>query len=1588
MSLSDLSGKLTQQARTIGKIILDQQTLSTSNLRLADDLDQLIRNALDLSVDQQLEIVIAPDAIPSPAPDATSMIAVGKTSLLGVSEATATIEFVVRQERLDFTLSVALNNWQFSTSFPACIGFPSDELALETPCFVFATYRAEQWTWNSRSIAIQEGLNFAALVRLDKALKPATDILAQLSSAPPAERPFVLVGPIDVDEGKRRKSPYPDLNLRAAIGDEQFKLEFLRVRNPFVELKTVKFFDEETVEYSPAIFLGLELEVANDIHADVRIELLKNSSMLGLSLSPDDLTRPLTLEHVVKLMAGQRFDAFVPEELRAALAAVAFKGFSASLNVARGIRFTSIHAILGSSGGWEIFDDFRIDGFDFTWSIIEPGRSNLMLGTFTTQFHFFPDLFKGAFEVEITTDLVITGRFKGSVRMNDLVNTVAAGAFQIPDEFVSLAFSDFYLSLDAKQRHYSLEATADASLQLVDDIAIGLNNVRFGIQALAVAQSAKPDYRGAIAGILKLGTFEVYVSAQYQGSGQGWIFEGATVYIDAPVNLRQVLADVLDLFDVALPPAVPDILLTRCVVSYATQSKHFAFTCEGTLVIEQQPVLLALMIDIKRSQTAGSTGKATYNIDVGGRIRLGYLEFDLRFSKTDASNTFIAVYNGRQAAPISIKDLVAALSSEVAEAIPDGLELDLKDVLFAFNKDAAGTKFLFGLDIGASINLSNLPLVGKEFPPDQTAGVENLQLLVVGQKSSPDLQAPQGLTQREIDTINKLLPAGMTNISVPAQPPAALPDSQTQPPAASPVEPIVIEAGLRVSATLKFGNTTQRLSLPVAARTKPGQSTTAPTAGQPVQPTAANPVGATSSDSATWFTLQKAFGPLELRRVGVQYQDAVLWFLLDGALSALGLTLSLDGLAVGSPLKTFEPRFNLRGLGIAYTNGPIEIGGAFLKVTVKDGQGNSYDEYDGTAVVKTEDLSLSAIGSYAYVNGHPSLFVYMVLDYPIGGPSFFFVTGLAGGFGYNRSLIVPPVEQIAQFPLVAQVIGKPGPPPITSSVPAPLPTPNPQDPAKDDAARLQNAAKQLAQTLVSIRQYIPARTGDIFFAIGIKFTSFKMIDSFALLTVAFGHRLEINLLGVSTLVIPTPEAGKLITPLAVVQIAFKASFIPEDGFLGLKAQLTSASYLLSTDCHLTGGFAFYSWFDKQHKGDFVLTLGGYHPRFTVPEHYPKVPRLGINWQISSELSVKGSAYFALTASALMAGVNIEAIWQSGGLKAWFKAGADFIIAWKPYYYSASLYVSIGGSYTFELAGTQRIGFDIGARLQIWGPEFSGIAEVDLDIISFEVKFGSRTVQLPAPIDWKTFQGSFLPHAKDNTILCCSVTVKEGLIRKIDEDVADLGIINPQSCTLITNSVIPAKQAFVRSSSGTAIQAEEANQQFGIGSMGLTKEKVWSVQIISITREDEDVEEEFTYAPILKPVPSALWGQALLPGVNDDRFIQSALSGFEIRPKAQPNPAKTKDLKRSDLQYHEDDFPTPFHWQSIPPFTAAQANSQARSQIIKDTLADTAVAHARSQLLEALSVRAAIELRADTLTNGFLIAPQIEAMSAGGLAKDA
>lgn len=482
-----------------------------------------------------------------------------------------------------------------------------------------------------------------------------------------------------------------------------------------------------------------------------------------------------------------------------------------------------------------------------------------------------------------------------------------------------------------------------------------------------------------------------------------------------------------------------------------------------------------------------------------------------------------------------------------------------------------------------------------------------------------------------------------------------------------------------------------------------------------------------SNASQVWFEVQRSFGPLYANKIGVGWKqsDYQLGMLFDGSVSMAGLYIGLDTLSIGVPVTTpldySAYSLDLAGIDVSFKGGAVELAGGFLKL-------DNPLHYNGKVTVKAARFGLMALGSYALVpvdaakpDGEKaaSLFIFANLNLPLGPDPAFFITGIAAGFGYNRDLKIPAVDEIHKFPLVLGAID-------SSTF------------AGDDP----NSALEV------MSQVVYPQIGQYWAAGGIAFSTYELLNSFALLIVRFGREFAIDLIGISSASFPPNAAPE--NALAYVELALLVSFHPDEGVISARAQLTPNSFVLSKDCHLTGGFAAVVWYKGEHAGDFVITLGGYNPAFSVPDYYPNVPRLGFNWPMDlgfGSLNISGGTYFALTPSALMAGGYLKVLFQTGPLRAWFDAGVDFLIQWQPFYFLMQGHVSVGAGFETTIAGVKlSLSAQLGARLVLWGPPIAGEVSVDWYVISFTIPFGDTSQLKPAtqPLDWDAFQLSFLP----------------------------------------------------------------------------------------------------------------------------------------------------------------------------------------------------------------------------------------------------
>ncbi len=755
----------------------------------------------------------------------------------------------------------------------------------------------------------------------------------------------------------------------------------------------------------------------------------------------------------------------------------------------------------------------------------------------------------------------------------------------------------------------------------------------------------------------------------------------------------------------------------------------------------------------------------------------------------------------------------------------------------------------------ADLCLDRLPLVGGMIPGGDELGLRDLTAVLV----SGDLDS---------DKVEKLgLPAAVLSGTQAGRP---------------------LTKGLHLAGRFVLGGEPVPLALPVRGRSRGGRAGAtkgrrghrpgagrSPAGSRPALDhgtdtaatvPASEPAADLPADSTKWFAVGRSIGPFALHRVGLDFRAPKLRIALDAALAFGPLKLSLLGLYAESGLDRFDPEFGLDGLAAAWDQPPLTIRGAFLRI--------GDDRYAGEALIQTRAFALKAMGSYAVVDGKTSVFLYAVLDQPIGGPPFFFVEGLAAGFGYNREVRVPHVGDVASFPLVSQVMG-PGKSKVRGRPGAPL-------------------ADRIRDRLASLDTHLVPREGAHFGAFGVKFNSFRLVDCFALGIVSFGRSLRLDVLGLAEASLP-PKVSK---PLARLRMGFHVSVDPERGVLSVEAQLGSGSYLFSPDCQLTGGYAFYAWTKGAHAGDFVNTLGGYHPNFQVPAHYPRVPPLGFSWNYSRELSIKGSCYLALTPGELMAGGRLEAHYRSGALQASFTIRADFRIGWKPLFYEGRAYVRASVSlamWWWTLRG------EFGATLSLSGPPLSGSATVNLGITSATIRFGD-SVRRPGPIGASEFRQSFLPAPEE----IAGVKIVGGAIRCVEDAGAgdERWIVDPEKLVIETFAAAPVDR-FVLGADAEGTLAWHADDPSG------GNPRPGSIQVkpmaSELRRSEHRVEitggMSLRARRVSKGFPRAMWTDG---ATKPDLF--PAACGLVIRPAAAAlGDATDFDGKRLDPD-HDDGAP--------------------------------------------------------------------------------
>ena len=1017
------------------------------------------------------------------------------------------------------------------------------------------------------------------------------------------------------------------------------------------------------------------------------------------------------------------------------------------------------------------------------------------------------------------------------IDVNDFISTFASGA-SLPGSG-DLTIYDFSAIADIGQNTYSLECQAVGNLSIIPTFQLDQ-------LSLSVQYSTGSPLQFAFGAIFTLTTAnaELYLSAGTSGSG--WLLSGGT-YQQQNINLTDLVVDLLNIFGISLPTNLPEFVLQDLELqNYDTSNGSFTFIASIAYVNETDPILQKITGSTNISYSGTPDKQWTGNVT--GSMLVGSNSFTVSYDFKVAQIVNLS-WQATGSETVDIAALCQLLGISPPD-IPSDIDLTLKEVdalyditnkvfiaiadtvkygslAFVYQQGTPTSLLGFAIETTVTFSLSNLPLVGAELAKIENIQVSDFQISVSNQPLATAAVTLNNLLKQ----YSSYYPVGLTYPTFPTLPTGATTD-------------------VVFTATFDYGAGTLPITVPLDGGSI---STPAPEGSRALATTTGAAGGgqvssSTTPDGTTWFTIQKSFGPVTIQKIGLLYQSSsqTLWFEVSGTLAFGPLALSLMGLGIGSPLSSFSPEFSLQGLGVSYSNPPLQVVGELVNLQPP---GSKTVAFEGALVIGTGEFTVQAIGYYGDTTGFPSFFIFIDVAYDFGGPPAFFVTGIAGGFGYNSQITLPTINQVQTFPFIEI---------LPSSA---VYNPNVFGPSSPSTLQVLNS-------IVSGNPpWVTPTAGSIWIIAGLTFTSFELVNSEALLVVQVGSQFTIALLGVARA--QFPQVGSEL--YAVIEMEIEIVFAPQQGVFSLQAVLSPSSFVIAPACVLTGGFAFFVWFGSNaNAGDFVVTLGGYNPGFTPPNYYPAVPQVGFHWSLDSSITIKGGAYFALTPSVLMLGGELDVTYQSGNLQAWLNAHADVIIRWKPFWFDANIGVTIGASYKIDLLfTTKKVTVELGCDLELWGPPTGGTVTVHWYIISFTIDFGAAKNSNNQPQSWSDVQGMLANTGTDAAYNVLTLKPATGLLSTPQSSNGGAGqtgdngggstpwVVRASSFSFSTGTPIPSTTVSVGSWSAQG-------DSFNVHPLNWTG--VTATHEVTITDEGgNDVSAAFTPTPVYNSVPSSLWG---------------------------------------------------------------------------------------------------------------------------------
>ena len=321
----------------------------------------------------------------------------------------------------------------------------------------------------------------------------------------------------------------------------------------------------------------------------------------------------------------------------------------------------------------------------------------------------------------------------------------------------------------------------------------------------------------------------------------------------------------------------------------------------------------------------------------------------------------------------------------------------------------------------------------------------------------------------------------------------------------------------------------------------------------------------------------------------------------------------------------------------------------------------------------------------------------------------------------------------------------------------------------------------------------------------------------------------------------------------------------------------------------------------------------------------------------------------------MAGGKLEVVFQSGPIRAWFYARADFLIAWKPFHYDIEAGVTIGVSYRTDIL---TLTVELAASVHMWGPPFGGIAHVTWYVISFDIPFGKQEPEKPKELTWEEFHQSFLPQSQQGgDPLVSTIRITGGLISETEvgkgNEKRTHKLVNAHELTFTTDSVIPSTAVTLNDKSPA--EENKPTPKFNIRPMGL--QTLQSKHEVRLRRKDHNSlknlneweDKNLEAQRVTKNVPHALWSDDPSPlKTPSAELIPNVPTGLQVSLKKRDPIHALAPIDLKKFQYA--DFNKSIPWKE---YQAGKEIAAPGEKTLMNTIWKPKVTQKRNAILKAV-----------------------------------